>query len=45
MEKIGKLIQYKVVIPPNSNATVQLEIPKGMAVYEGNKKINGDHHQ
>ena len=29
------------MIPPNSNATVQLEVPKGMSVYEENKKING----
>ena len=40
-KKMGSTIQYEVAIPANSSATVQIEIPKGMSVYEENKKING----
>jgi alpha-L-rhamnosidase len=41
-KRIGKRIIYSVVIPPNSTATVQLPVIKGLTIYENGRKVAGE---
>lgn len=38
-KRVGKNIQYQVVVPPNSSAVIRFPTIKGKAVYYENKKI------